>query len=74
MTRFEMLHLVRQAASSIIDVIDDYHNLRQENKQLKDELKQYKDLIYQDATRPHPAEAILTLMNEGHMTLHPKNK
>lgn len=72
MKTFQLLSMVREAALSIVNVIDDYYTLVQENKELRAELKTYKDLIYKDMNRPHPAEAMLTLMNEGHLTLHKK--
>ncbi len=74
MKPFQLLEIVREAALTLVHVIDEYHLLRQENKELKAELKQYKDLIYQASNRPHPAEAILKLMSEDCLTLHTPKK
>mgnify|MGYP000594317642 CR=1 FL=1 len=49
--------------------------LKKENEKLKKELKEYKDIVFNSAmNRPHPAESMLKLMNEGHMTIHPKKE
>ena len=35
--------------------------------------REYQDMVFNSAmNRPHPAEAMLKLMSEGHMTIHPK--
>ena len=47
--------------------------LKKENEKLKKDLKEYQDMVFNSAmNRPHTAEAMLKLMSEGHMTIHPK--
>ena len=39
MKPFQLLEIVREAALTLVHVIDEHHRLRQENKELKAELK-----------------------------------
>ena len=59
------------------EVVDEQKDLQNRiyaiNDKLKKDLKEYQDIVFNSAmNRPHPAEAMLKLMSEGHMTIHPK--
>lgn len=61
--------LLYSLAHAIIDTIDENIELKEVHK-LRKENKEYKDMIYQSVNRPHPAEAMLTLMASGNLSLH----
>ena len=65
--------LLYNCAIEIINTIEENSFLKKENEKLKKDLKEYQDIVFNSAMkRPHPAEAMLKLMSEGHMTIHPK--
>ena len=43
---------------------------KEEVRKLRKENKEYKDMTYQSVNRPHPAEAMLTLIASGNLSLH----
>lgn len=62
--------LLYSLAHAIIDTIDENVELKEEVRKLRKENKEYKDMTYQSVNRPHPAEAMLTLMASGNLSLH----
>ena len=65
--------LLYNCAIEIINKIEENSFLKKENEKLKKDLKEYQDMVFNSAmNRPHPAETMLKLMSEGHMTIHPK--
>ena len=65
--------LLYNCAIEIINTIEENSFLKKENEKLKKDLKEYQDIVFNSAMNsPHPAEAMLKLMSEGHMTIHPK--
>ena len=65
--------ILYNCALEIVNTIEENSFLKKENEKLKKDLKEYQDMVFNSAmNRPHPAEAMLKLMNEGHMTIHPK--
>lgn len=63
--------MLYNCALEILNTLEENSILKEENKKLKKELKEYQDMVFNSAmNRPHPAEGILALMASGNLTLH----
>lgn len=63
--------LLYSLAHAIIENIEENVELRKEVDKLRKENKTYKDMINDSVmNRPHPADAILTMMASGNLSLH----
>lgn len=70
MKPFQLIEIVREAALTLVHVIDDHQRLRHENKELKAELQKYKDMIYKQANAPSPHLGWINAMLEGKVTIN----
>ena len=63
--------LLYNCAIEIINTLEENSYLKKENERLKKDLKEYQDMVFNFAmNRPHPTEAMLTLMASGNLSLH----